>query len=146
MKAPADWSEHAHKLFGHSVDNENWLEFYDKNRNHYRAVRMSSKRLDSCLFIYPDINLPPRDWLISLFHKDEISQEERNNLLRGEAPATQEDSGKIICACFNVGEKTINETIKKLALNSVDAIGEHLQAGTNCGSCKPELAELLKNV
>ena len=146
LKAPADWSEHAHKLFGHSVDNENWLEFYDKNRNHYRAVRMSSKRLDSCLFIYPDINLPPRDWLISLFHKDEISQEERNNLLRGEAPATQEDSGKIICACFNVGEKTINETIKKLALNSVDAIGEHLQAGTNCGSCKPELAELLKNV
>jgi len=85
-------------------------------------------------------------WLISLFHKDEISQEERNNLLRGETPANQEDSGKIICACFNVGEKTINDAIKKQVLNSVEAIGEHLQAGTNCDSCKPELAELLKHV
>ncbi len=145
LKAPQDWSEHAHKLFGHSVENENWLEFYDKNRNHYRAVRMSGKRLDSCLFIYPDINLPPRDWLINQFHKDEITQQERNNLLRGEAPANQEETGKIICACFNVGEKTINKAIKQQALNSVDAIGEHLKAGTNCGSCKPELSELLKN-
>ncbi|MCK5647975.1 MAG: (2Fe-2S)-binding protein, partial [Gammaproteobacteria bacterium] len=52
--------------------------------------------------------------------------------------------GKIICACFNVGEKTINEAVKKHGLNSVEAIGEHLKAGTNCGSCKPELAELLR--
>ncbi|WP_198263601.1 nitrate reductase [sulfur-oxidizing endosymbiont of Gigantopelta aegis] len=145
LQAPKDWSEHAHNLLGHNVDNENWLEFYDKTRNHYRAVKMSGKRLDSCLFIYPDINLPPRDWLISLFHKDEITQEERNNLLRGEALNAHEDTGKIICACFNVGEKTINDCIKKQGLKTVDAIGEQLKAGTNCGSCKPELAELLKN-
>jgi len=144
LKAPHDWSEHAHNLLGYSLENENWLEFYDKSRDHYRAVRMSGNRLDTCLFISPGINLPPRDWLISLFHKDEISQEERNNLLRGEAPDTQEDCGKIICACFNVGEKTINEAIKKQGIDSVDAIGECLKAGTNCGSCKPELAELLK--
>ncbi|MCU7940188.1 MAG: molybdopterin-dependent oxidoreductase [gamma proteobacterium symbiont of Bathyaustriella thionipta] len=143
LEAPQDWSEHAHKLLGHRVENENWLEFYDKNRNHYRAVRMSGKRLDSCLFIYPDINLPPRDWLISLFHKEEITQQERSNLLKGEAPGDQEDTGKIICACFNIGEKTINEAIKKQGLNSIEAIGEQLKAGTNCGSCKPELAELL---
>ena len=146
LEAPVDWSAHAHKLLGHSVENENWLEFYDKSRNHYRAVRMSGKRLDSCLFIYSDINLPPRDWLISLFHKDEITQEERNNLLRGEAPEEQEDTGKIICACFNIGEKTINEVIMKHGLNNVDALGEYLKAGTNCGSCKPEIAELIKNL
>ena len=28
---------------------------------------------------------------------------------------------------------------------SLDAIGEALNAGTNCGSCKPELAALLAN-
>lgn len=144
LQAPEDWSEHAHNLLGHSLENENWLEFYDKNKNHYRAVRMSGHRLDTCLFIFPGINLPPRDWLISLFHKDEISQEERNNLLRGEAPSNQEDTGKIICACFNVGEKTINEAIKAQRLSSVDAIGQCLKAGTNCGSCKPELTELLR--
>ncbi len=145
MQAPDDWSEHAHQLLEHKVEDENWLEFYDKSRNHYRAVKMSGSRLDSCLFIYPDINLPPRDWLISLFHKDEITQEERNNLLRGEAPSEQEDTGKIICACFNVGEKTIRDAIKAQGLTSVEAIGDCLKAGTNCGSCKPELAELLNN-
>lgn len=144
LNAPEDWSEHAHKLLGHNLENENWLEFYDKNRNHYRAVRMSGNRLDTCLFIYPGIDLPPRDWLISLFHKDEISQEERNNLLRGEAPSDQKNTGKIICACFNVGEKTINEAIEQQGLKNVEAIGDYLKAGTNCGSCKPELAELLK--
>ncbi len=30
-------------------------------------------------------------------------------------------------------------------LRSIDAIGEHLQAGTNCGSCKPEIMEILNS-
>ncbi len=145
LNNPQDWSEHAHKILAHKVEDENWLELYDKGRNYYRAVRLSGQRLDSCLFITPDINLPPRDWLISLFHKDSISPEERQNLLRGEAPKDQEDSGKVICACFNVGEKTIREAIKTKGLKTVEAIGECLKAGTNCGSCKPELEELLKN-
>ncbi len=143
MENPRDWSEHAHKILAHGVANENWLELYDKSRNYYRAVRLSGQRLDSCLFITPDINLPPRDWLISLFHKERISQEERQNLLQGEAPGDQEDTGKVICACFNVGEKTIMEAIQTKGLKTVDAIGEYLKAGTNCGSCKPELEELL---
>ena len=144
INAPDDWSAHAHQLLVHDVDDENWLEFYDRSRNHYRAVRMSGQRLDACLFIYPDMNLPPRDWLISLFHKDEISQQERNNLLRGEAPVDQEDEGRVVCACFNVGEKAIIEAIQEQGLADVDAIGTVLKAGSNCGSCKPELSELLK--
>lgn len=144
MENPHDWSEHAHKIMAHNVEDENWLELYDKSRNYYRAVRLSGQRLDSCLFITPDINLPPRDWLISLFHKGSITQEERQNLLRGEPPSDQEDMGKVICACFNVGEKTIREAIKSQGLKTVEVIGECLKAGTNCGSCKPELEELLK--
>ncbi|MFY2823044.1 (2Fe-2S)-binding protein [Ruegeria sp. MALMAid1280] len=33
--------------------------------------------------------------------------------------------------------------IETQGLISVEAIGEALQAGTNCGSCRPELATLL---
>jgi assimilatory nitrate reductase catalytic subunit len=143
MDAPQDWSSHAHHLLGHTIEDENWLEFYDKSRNHYRAVRLAGNRLESCLFIYPDINLPPRDWLISLFNKDEITQLERKNLLTGEPPQEQEDHGKIICACFNVGEKSITDAIKNHGINTVEGLGEQLKAGTNCGSCKPELSELI---
>ena len=41
------------------------------------------------------------------------------------------------------GEKTILHAIKENNLKTVDQIGECLQAGTNCGSCIPELKALL---
>ena len=141
---PEDWSEHAHTLLNHPGEKENWVEFYDKARNHYRAARIIKDRLDSCIFIYPENILPPRDWLISLFQKDNITSEERASLLRGTPPADQEDCGRVVCACFNVGEKTLLQAIQANNLKTVEAIGDTLQAGTNCGSCKPELAELLK--
>ncbi|MCN4144316.1 MAG: (2Fe-2S)-binding protein [Thiohalomonas sp.] len=34
--------------------------------------------------------------------------------------------------------------IRSDGLNTVDGIAEYLKAGMNCGSCKPELAKLLK--
>ncbi|WP_126456797.1 nitrate reductase [Sulfuriflexus mobilis] len=141
---PEDWSEHAHALLNQPGEDESWVEFYDKAKNHYRAARIINDRLDSCIFIFSSHVLPPRDWLISLFQKDTISSEERANLLRGEAPHEQADTGRIVCACFNVGEKTLRKTIDEKGLRSVEEIGEQLRAGTNCGSCKPELAELLK--
>jgi assimilatory nitrate reductase catalytic subunit len=48
-----------------------------------------------------------------------------------------------VCACFNVGEKTIRKAIQEQGLKTVEAIGHCLQAGTNCGSCVPELRSLL---
>ena len=141
---PENWSEHAHTLLNHPGEKENWIEFYDKAENHYRAARIINGRLDSCIFIDESNLLPPRDWLIGLFQKDSITPAERASLLHGTPPADQQDCGKIVCACFNVGEKTLLECIQENALKTVEAIGKKLQAGTNCGSCKPELVELLK--
>ena len=46
-------------------------------------------------------------------------------------------------ACFGVGLNTILAAVEERNLSSVDEIGALLQAGTNCGSCRPELAALL---
>jgi assimilatory nitrate reductase catalytic subunit len=43
-----------------------------------------------------------------------------------------------------VGEKTLIQAIQKDGLHTVEDIGRALQAGTNCGSCKPELLELIR--
>ena len=53
------------------------------------------------------------------------------------------DPGPVLCSCFDVGVNTILTAIEAQGLLSVDAIGAALQAGTNCGSCRPELASLL---
>ncbi len=123
---------------------EEWAEFYDKADGHYRAARFINGYLDSVIFIDSSVLLPPRDWLISLFQKDSISSKERLSLLQGVPPADVEDAGKIVCACFNVGEKTICKAVENAGAKSVQAVGEICQAGTNCGSCRPEIAELIQ--
>ena len=62
--------------------------------------------------------------------------------LAGRTPADQPDPGATVCACFNVGRNTLL-TAAANGARSVEALGEATCAGTNCGSCKPELATLL---
>ena len=51
-------------------------------------------------------------------------------------------AGPIVCACFGVGRNTICDAIAAGAC-SVAEIGARLKAGTNCGSCIPELKRLI---
>lgn len=140
---PNDWAERAHQLLDIKEDDENWIEFFDRSNNYYRAAQFKGEILINCVFIGPDEKLPQRDWILSLFQKDALSKNERLSLLSGKPPKDQEDTGKTVCACFNVGEKTISQAILENDLKTTDQIGECLQAGTNCGSCLPELRALL---
>lgn len=145
LEQPADWAERARSLLCSKDEKANWIEYFDTAQTHYRAARFSGEKLESCLFIGPDSSLPSREWLISLFQKDQLSQQERASILTGEPPVKQEDTGKIICSCFNVGEKTILAAITGEDLSTTNELGEQLQAGTNCGSCVPELQEMIDN-
>lgn len=66
----------------------------------------------------------------------------RTAILRG-AQTTGAPQGRIVCVCHHVPETTIKNLIKSQSLTTVAAIGAACNAGTNCGSCKGELAELL---
>ena len=142
-QAPEEWAERVHELLDINTDNENWVEFFDSAQNTYRAAQFKGDRLTNCVFIAPTINLPQRDWLISLFQKEQLEASERASLLSGKPPADKEDTGRIVCACLNVGEKTILKQIKEKGLTKVEQISECTQAGTNCGSCLPELKGIL---
>ncbi|MGK3862479.1 (2Fe-2S)-binding protein, partial [Enterococcus faecium] len=50
--------------------------------------------------------------------------------------------GPIVCACFGVGRNTICDSIAAGARTAAD-IGSELKAGTNCGSCIPEMKRLI---
>ena len=94
------------------------------------------------MFVAPNHELPTRAWLSSLFTEYPLSDEARSNLLAGKPGADQPDVGLLVCACFGVGENTIKEAIKCDAAKSVEDIGKQLKAGTNCGSCIPEIKKL----
>ncbi|HIC0038207.1 TPA: (2Fe-2S)-binding protein, partial [Klebsiella variicola] len=63
-------------------------------------------------------------------------------LLSGRPGAAVAPRGRIVCSCFGVGERSINEAIAS-GCASVGALGGKLKCGTNCGSCVPELNALL---
>ena len=141
---PEDLSQWARQYLCAKQNDVNWVEYLDKKALRYRGVRFIEDSIESCVFISPSIDLPNRDWLASLFVKESLSDNERNNLLVGSAPKGEVSKGKIVCACFSVGEKTILDAIESSDLSSVEQIGQCLQAGTNCGSCVPELRNLLQ--
>ena len=66
--------------------------------------------------------------------------------LAGKARGDMPDPGPVVCSCFAVGRNTILREIEEKGLTTVEEIGACLSAGTNCGSCKSELAGLLASV
>jgi assimilatory nitrate reductase catalytic subunit len=51
---------------------------------------------------------------------------------------------RTVCACFAVSRATIETAIVKNDCRSAADIGKALKAGTNCGSCLPEIDEILR--
>ena len=118
------------------------IEYHDAAGQRFRTARIVAGRLDAVMFMAPSIDLPNRSWLGSLFTESELDSASRLSVLAGKKSGAK-GAGKMVCSCFGVGMNTILEAIKNDKLTSVDAIGVALKAGTNCGSCLPELTEVL---
>jgi len=119
-----------------------WLEFVDQTAKRFRGGIIKNGQLDAVVFVAPNHELPTRTWLSQLFTESPLSDEARSNLLAGKPGADQPDVGPLVCACFGVGENTIKDAISCGAAKSVEDIGKQLKAGTNCGSCIPEIKKL----
>ena len=121
-----------------------WIEMKDAGVTRYRGALIQNGRLLAVYFLEREADrLPPRHWLESLFDRETLSDVERRALLLGRPGPGMADNGRIICACFGVGEKSLTKAMAEGA-TSVEALGIQLKAGTNCGSCIPELKHLLQ--
>ncbi len=115
------------------------VEAQDPARGTRRIAVLSGGRLAAALFVTTSGELPTRDWLIGQLSETMAAP----TLLAGRAPGMQTDRGAIVCACLDVGMKTIVVAIRDQGLVDVAAIGAAIGAGTNCGSCRPALARIL---
>jgi len=143
---PEDWQDWAHSLMQFHHESLDWLEYSDASIGRYRAADIRNGKLESCLFIAKDQSqLPDRNWLQSLFREKTLEKIQRACLLAGKSADKSQDTGPIVCSCFSVGRNTITRTIFEKGISNITQIGEYLQAGTNCGSCIPELKQLLSS-
>ncbi|MCK5335906.1 MAG: molybdopterin-dependent oxidoreductase, partial [Gammaproteobacteria bacterium] len=138
------WADCARQLLCTKSDDVNWVEYFDQGSQRYRAARIENNHLESCIFIGPDLNLPERDWLAKLFESDQLEESDRISLLTGKPADPKADAGHVICACFGVGINTIKQAVIDNKLTTTEEIGELLKAGTNCGSCVPELKKIIQ--
>ena len=77
-----------------------------------------------------------------MFATDALTDDQRRMLLSGRSADGLASAGPTVCACFGVGRNTICGAITEGARTAAD-IGAKLKAGTNCGSCIPELKRLI---
>ncbi|WP_406737003.1 molybdopterin-dependent oxidoreductase [Thioclava sp. GXIMD4215] len=134
-RRPADWEAWARALFDLPDGPVQILR--DEARGMIRMAFHHDGTLQAALFVSREPVAVMRDYLTTL------PGQSAPQALSGRAPEDRPDPGPIICACFNIGMNTILSAITSQKLMSVDAIGAALQAGTNCGSCRSELAGLL---
>ena len=139
QEGPKLWREHARTL----LNGGELAEFMDIPRGIYRAAAFREGRLESCVFVGPAEIAPPWDAVKALFESETIADLQRRMLLSGRAADGLAEIGPVICACFGVGLNVIREAIASKSATDVEAIGKALRAGTNCGSCLPELKRIV---
>jgi assimilatory nitrate reductase catalytic subunit len=137
---PDSWEDWARNILG--ADGE-WVEFADAGAGRYRGARLADGRLQACLFVAVSPELPGREWLGALFNDDALNDAARMSILAGRPANAATDAGPVVCACFSVGRNTLIQAIRNQQLVSTEEIGKTLNAGTNCGSCIPELNALI---
>ena len=132
--APDDWAAWASGLFRTGAPS---AQLSDPARGIHRLAFVENGALAAALFIARNPVPVSRGHVASQLGGNGAA------VLAGHPGAHQPDPGPTVCACLNIGVNTIRRTIADNALISVDAIGRILGAGTNCGSCRPELAALI---
>jgi assimilatory nitrate reductase catalytic subunit len=130
-------------LFDASGEGGEVAEYQDVGRGVYRAARFSNGALETCLFIGPADAAVDWDVVKPLLAADTVSDEQRRLLLSGKSTDGISSGGPIVCACFGVGRATICDAIASGQATTTAELGAQLRAGTNCGSCIPELKRLI---
>lgn len=137
LEAPGDWVAYASTLLGETV--EHAVTMVDEARGLARVAFVSEGHVTGAFFAAPGpVELSRGHVLTALMDGTEVS-----DLLAGRPGGHRPDPGPTVCTCFDVGANTILSAIADQHLADVEAIGKALNAGTNCGSCRPELKGLI---
>jgi len=142
--APADDIEaYARHLFGlEGRDDIDLLVYRDASTGAHRVAAFNANRLVGALFLAPSPVAVSRSWAAGLLTAEHGEIPARWRLIAGRPGADMPDKGAIVCSCFNVGAKEIATAVRS-GCATVEAVGKATSAGTNCGSCRSEIREIV---
>jgi assimilatory nitrate reductase catalytic subunit len=118
------------------------ISYSDPKNAVYRYAGIVDGRLESCIFFAsPHAAFAEAGAARALLGK-ELLANARMSLFVG-LKSVRHAAGNVVCSCFGVDEERICEAIRAEGLKSASEIADVLRAGSNCGSCIPELKKLL---
>ena len=143
------WLEKLDRLLG--LDHDMALRYEDTRRASSRRMLVDADVLRAVRLCGEPGAIESGEWLREWLVAEKPVAEIRRLLL---SPATHAPSGfvlsgKVVCQCFNVGEDTITAALGDIAGEPrarYAALQQQLKCGTNCGSCVPELRQLVERV
>jgi len=107
----------------------------------YRLLAWREGALQLAFYAAPRLPTLDHAQITAAFRAPPADAAGRFALLAG-SRAQGNDAGRIICSCFGVGETAIRQAMAQ-GCDSPAALGNALKCGTGCGSCIPELKQLL---
>ncbi|HEY6259890.1 MAG TPA: nitrate reductase [Xanthobacteraceae bacterium] len=107
----------------------------------YRAAAFLDGNVDGCFYIAPADAAPQWD-LGALAAAATEAEDGGRRIPKGQACDYIGGTEPVVCACFGVGLDAVRKAVNSGA-TSVGDIGRTLRAGTNCGSCLPELKRII---
>jgi assimilatory nitrate reductase catalytic subunit len=140
---PPAWADWVRSLLEIRTPDADYLEYSDAAAGVYRAAHMIDDRVEACAYFSRRPELPARGWLSSLLLQERLRPVDRLALVAGRPLRAGDDPGPLVCSCFAVGRNTLCNLIVSEGLADARQVGERLRAGTNCGSCLPEIRKLL---
>ncbi|NNC96644.1 MAG: nitrate reductase [Gammaproteobacteria bacterium] len=142
LNVPENWSVWADRLFNDKNLTISLLKHLDNEQGCFRFIWIQEGRLHTVAYIRLKAAIGNLNWIKPLFAVQILDPSDMQSLLIGES--TSGEGGPIVCSCFSVGRNTLINAIVSQQLTTPDAIGQSLRAGTNCGSCIPELRQLIQ--
>ncbi len=134
-EVPEDWGRWAQDMFGTDAPPETYA---DAGRGLTRLAFHEAGRLVAALFVAPEPVAVARDFVAAQLGVAVPS------LLAARPGADLPDPGPTVCACMGVGRNQLIEAIQGAAGADLERVCTATQAGTSCGSCRPEIAALIE--
>ena len=137
--APDDWTPLVGELVGADVQ---LAAYCDAETGRYRFACYEEDQVAGTIFLAPEPVAVSRDWAIAQLGLPNLAPGKRTSAIAGRPGKGAVDRGATVCACFGVGANEIARAVER-GCRTVSAIGEALQAGTNCGSCRAEIRNVI---
>ena len=135
-RGPLFWHDFAYRSIGAGAQLAE-----DLNGSTYQAAAVLDGELEGCVCLAP-VGEPPK-WDLTGLVAAAAAAEDIRRIPKAQPCAYIGRTETIVCACFKVSLEAVRKAVNSGEARNVGDIGRVLQAGTNCGSCLPELKRII---